>query len=100
MKITLKDPVSIGSDHTKGDGIINVSEFNMREKVVSGDLRGLKVSELADPPVEKALVLAGRLCGQLDLVMQKLSVRDTIEVVGAALGFFASGLTDGKTQSA
>ncbi len=91
MRIVLKKPVKLGEE------IAPVTELNMREEVVSGDLRGMKVSELADPPVEQALKLAGRLCGQTDLVMLKLSAVDTLEVVGAALGFFAGGLTDGKT---
>lgn len=90
MKIVLKDPVLLGEGEP-------IAELTMREKVVSGDLRGFKVSELGDPSVDVALKLAGRLCAQPDPVMARLSPRDTLEVIGAALGFFGSGLTDGKT---
>jgi hypothetical protein len=81
VKLTLKEPIEIGE---KG---APVTELVFRERIVSGDLRGIRLSELGDPPVEKLLTVAGRLAGQPDIVMSRLGLLDLDEVVDAVSGF-------------
>jgi hypothetical protein len=90
--IKLLEPVQVGTGEP-------VTELNMREKIVSGDLRGMKVSDLADMPIDQILKVAGRLCAQPDTVMQKLCIADTLAVVEQATLFFVSGLPAGPTPS-
>jgi hypothetical protein len=88
MKLTLKKPVSHGSE--------KVAELTFREEVVAGDLRGLKVSALADPSVDDLLKIAGRLCAQPDLVMNQLGPEDLGEVAAYVYSFFGSGQRTGS----
>lgn len=96
--ITLKKPIElIGKD--KGTQPLTVSELRMREEIVSGDLRGIKLRSLQDPTMDDLLKIGGRLCGQTDLVMGKLGLEDSGEVVNAVLDFLGAGQTTGTTES-
>lgn len=85
MKYVLKKPIQVG------EGPL-VTELNFREEVVSGDLRGIKFSDLQDPKPEDILKIAGRLCGQTDVTLSKMHFVDLMEVTPLVLGFFTSGL--------
>lgn len=90
MKYTLKRPIRLT------DASPEISELVFREEVVAGDLRGIRQSALAtDPLIDDVLKIAGRLCGQPDAVMNKLSVYDTGEVMALVHDFFKRGLETG-----
>lgn len=91
MKYALKKPISIGEGPT-------LTELVFREEVVSGDLRGIKLRSLEDPATEDMLKIAGRLCAQPDVVMNKLSMEDlggVLEVIG---GFLSGGRMTGTAS--
>jgi hypothetical protein len=83
----LRKPVAVGSE--------TVTELNFRTEVVSGDLRGLKVSALGDPLTDDILKIAGRLCGQPDTVMFRLWFPDQIKVTEMVSNFLSNGLETG-----
>lgn len=91
MKLVLKKPVSVGET--------TVAELSFREELVAGDLRGIKLSSLSDPASDDLLKIAGRLCGQTDAVMNKLSLADMSEVIGIIGGFLSGGLETGNKPS-
>ena len=91
MKLTLKKPIRLGESTPE------ITELTFREEVVAGDLRGIRQSALADPLTDDILKIAGRLCGQPDAVMNRLSLEDTGEVMAAVHGFFKSGQETGTT---
>lgn len=93
MKISLKRPITLV------EGGVTVTELVFREDVVSGDTRGLKVSDLADPKTEDILKIAGRLCGQPDVVMSHLGFLDQLEVTKLVMGFLTAGQATGPEQS-
>lgn len=102
MKITLKKPIVLTG---KGAGdqptTETITDLVFRDEVVSGDLRGIKASSLADPPVEDLLKIAGRLCGQPELVMNRLGMDDLGTVGLLVLDFLRAGETgaSGTTPS-
>lgn len=85
MKLALKKPIRLG------DTTPEVTELTFREEVVAGDLRGMRDSSLADPLVEDVLKIAGRLTGQPDAVMNRLSPEDFGGVRAIIHGFFKAG---------
>lgn len=85
MKYTLKAAISLG------EGLTCVTELGLREEVVAGDLRGIKAAALSDPSVDDILKLVGRLSGQPDAVVNKLSIPDLNELGGLVLGFLSRG---------
>lgn len=93
MKYVLKRPITVGE---KGQP---VTELVFREEVVAGDLRGLKVSGLQDPAVDDLLKIAGRLCGQPDIVMSRLAFVDLPHVVEIVGGFLQAGQQTGSEPS-
>lgn len=91
MKYTLKNPVKVGESQPP------VTELVFREEVVAGDLRGVKMSGLADPSVDDLLKIGGRLCAQPEAVMNRLSPEDFGEVAAIVNGFFRAGPETGST---
>jgi hypothetical protein len=83
MKLTLKTPVTVGSEM--------VTELTFRDSCVSGDLRGCSWTKISENDHDTLMKVAGRLCGQTDVVMAGLSIEDTCEVAKFVLGFFAKG---------
>ena len=67
--IKLKKPIKFSETQPE------ITELTFRE-MVAGDLRGLK----QDDPMGSMLILAGRLCGQVPVVMDKLSMGDLAQV--------------------
>lgn len=86
MKYTLKKPITVGE---KGQP---VTELVFREEVVAGDLRGIKISSMADLSADEACKIAGRLCGQPDVVMNRLGIDD----FGAVLRIIGPFLNPGQ----
>lgn len=89
MKIALQKPIAHGSE--------SISELNLREEIVAGDMRGIP---MRDPPHwDDLLKIAGRLAAQPDAIMAKLSFADMQEVVLRVAGFMAAGQETGPTPS-
>lgn len=80
MKLALKKPVQLGEG-------LPVSELILREEITAGDLRGIKLSSLADPQADDMLKIAARLSGQPDVVIGKLCLEDFGSVVEAIRSF-------------
>lgn len=76
-------------DKVKLDDGTELSELNVRETVVAGDLRGVHLSPA--PLVEEILTVAGRLCAQNTAVMNRLSGRDALRLCGEVSGFLDPG---------
>ena len=101
--IVLKKPIVLTG---KGEGdkatTETITELHFREDIVSGDLRGIKASSLADPPVEDLMKIAARLCGQPEIVTNRLGMHDTGEVGALVIGFLRAGENEasGTTPSA
>lgn len=85
MRYTLKKAIQVGETQPP------VTELVFREEVVAGDLRGIRMSGLADPSVDDLLKIGGRLCGQPEAVMNRLSPEDFGEVAAIVNGFFKAG---------
>lgn len=85
MKYVLKRPVKVGESSPE------VTELVFRDEVVAGDLRGIRMSGLVDPSVDDLLKIGGRLCGQPEAVMNRLSPEDFGEVAAIVNGFFKAG---------
>jgi hypothetical protein len=77
---------------TLTEGGPTITELSFRDEVVAGDLRGVKMSSLQDPPTEELLKIAGRLCAQPDVVMNRLSLADFVSVAEAVVDFLNRGL--------
>lgn len=91
MKHVLQKPVQVG----KEGGLI--TELVFREEPCAGDLRGIKLSSLGpDMLTDDLLKVAGRLCAQDSLVMDRLSIPDLNDVGTLVLGFLFPGP---KTQT-
>lgn len=93
MKLTLKKPVELGKEGQP------ITELIFREHLVSGDLRDIKASSLADPTIADILKIGGRLCAQPDAVMNRLGMADLAAVSEVVGGFLQSGLETGTEQS-
>lgn len=93
MKYTLKKPITVGE---KGQP---VTELVFREEVVAGDLRGIKLSSMADLTADEVCKIAGRLCGQPDVVMSRLGIDDFAEVVRIINPFLNPGQPTGSNPS-
>ncbi len=85
MIYRLQKPIRVGETQPP------VEELNFREEVVAGDLRGIKMTGLADPSVDDLLKIGGRLCAQPEAVMSRLSPEDFGEVAAIVNGFFKGG---------
>lgn len=91
MKYTLRKPIQVGEE---GEPITSLT---FRESVCAGDMRGLKFSALADMTTDDLMKIAGRLCAQDAVVMNKLSLPDMLEVATLVGNFMGSGLETGPT---
>lgn len=85
MKYELKKPIQVGE---KGEPI---TALVFREEMVAGDLRGIKMGSMGDLSSDDILKIAGRLCAQPDIVMNKLSIPDFAEVVKIVLPLLQGG---------
>lgn len=92
MKLVLKDEIPLGE-------LEPLRELNFRERIVAGDMRSIKVNSLSDPSLDDLLRIAGRLCGQPDAVLNKLSLADLAEVVALVGSFLSGGPKTGSTPS-
>lgn len=82
MKLALVKPVTFGSEV--------VSDLTFRDQIVSGDLRGgVSWTKIIDRDHDTIMRIAGRLCGQPDVVLNALGLRDTMEVTRIVLDFFS-----------
>lgn len=82
MKLTLSKPVTIGSEV--------VTDLTFRDHVVSGDLRGgVSWTKILERDHDTIMRIAGRLCGQPDVVLNALCLKDTAVIVEFVLDFFS-----------
>lgn len=91
--IVLKEPIRIS------ETLPEIRELCFREKIVAGDLRGIKMSSLQDPDMGDLLKIAGRLCGQSDMVMNRLELKDIPTVIGLVSDFLSDGQETGTEPS-
>ncbi len=88
VTLKLKKPIMVGEGEP-------ITELSFRDEVCAGDMRGLA---MRDPMHwDDILKIAGRLCGQTDVVMNKLSFADTAKVVEMTGNFMSAGLETGQT---
>lgn len=88
MKLVLKKPIQIGDD--------TVTELNFREEICSGDIRGVKLALMSDGDLSPLFTVAGRLCGQVDVVMNRLGGHDTQAIIGLLKPMLADFLGAGQ----
>lgn len=93
VTLKLKKPVALGE---KGEP---VTELHFRGEVVAGDFRGLKLVSLMDLSTDDMLTIAGRLSGQPDALLNKLSLVDFAEVVKVVLPLLGPGPETGSGPS-
>lgn len=93
MKYVLKKSIQVGE---MGPA---VTEFIVREAVVAGDLRGIRMKDLVDPTMDDVLKLIGRLSGQPDVVVNRLSLEDFDFLGAEVMGFFKRGPETGSNGS-
>lgn len=91
--IILKKPVRLGETTPE------IRELRFRDELVAGDLRGINLKGLEDFPATDILTIGGRLCGQPDAVMNRLSLADLGQVVEIVLGFLSDGQQTGTGTS-
>ncbi len=91
MKYKLKKPIKLGE---AGELI---SELVFREEMTAGDMRGIPVRDPMN--FEDVCKIAGRLTGQPDAVINRLSIADTGEVVRIVGGFLNAGQETGVEPS-
>lgn len=83
VKYVLKKPIVIGTS-------VPITELHFREDMCAGDVRDIDFDEIKK--IGTQLKIAGRLCGQTDLEMNALSLKDTVEVCKLVGGFLEAGL--------
>ncbi len=81
------------------EGSTAIEQLTFRDELVSGDLRGIKLSSLGDPTADEMLKIAGRLCAQPDAVMNRLSLADLGGVLELVAGFMSAGQQTGTKPS-
>lgn len=87
MNYILKKPIQLTSESPL------ITSLTFREEVVAGDMRGVP---MRDPMLfDDVLKIAGRLCGQPDAVLNKMSLVDLLEVAPLVAGFMGIGLETG-----
>jgi hypothetical protein len=91
MQIKLTEAVRVGSTE--------VAEITLRDRVVSGDLRGVSWRKLESLDHDAIMTIGGRLAGQPDVVMQGLVLTDALRVVEAVVALFGTGPLTGRTPS-
>jgi hypothetical protein len=91
VKYVLKRPIQLA----EGEPAITVLTF--REEVVAGDMRGIPVREPMH--FDDLFKLAGRLSGQPDAVINKMSFADMGEVISIVMGFTGAGQATGNGPS-
>lgn len=90
-KVILKKPIQFGQEGAP------ITELAFRDEIVAGDLRGIPMRE---PMLfDDILKMAGRLCGQPEAVMNRLSMADLQEVAALVGSFTESGPATGPTSS-
>lgn len=89
MKLVLKEPIVMGD--------MTITELNVRERVVAGDLRGIP---MRNPMLtDDLLKIAGRLCAQPDNVMNALGLEDFEQLAEVVMGFSNGGQRTPTTPS-
>ena len=90
MKYTLKVPIEFGENQT-------LTELNLREKVVTGDMRGLP---MRDPMHhDEVIKLIARLSAQPDPVIHRMAIADYMEVSAIVARFISPRRETGSELS-
>lgn len=69
----------------------DITVLTIREQTSAGDVRGIKLQDLGNPDASDMLKLIGRLSGQTENVMVKLSIPDLLALTAKVVGFFGFG---------
>lgn len=64
-----------------------LTSLTLRERVVAGDVRGIKLSQLEEVNADDYLRIIGRLSAQPDHVINRLSIQDVAGLVEVVVGF-------------
>lgn len=80
MQLKLKEPIQFGS--------ATLTELVFREKLVAGDLRGLRPGSMNDLTFDDFLKVASRMSGQPEAALYGLSLEDLTAVLGVVADFF------------
>ncbi len=88
MKYSLIKPIAFGDGPP-------VTELTFREEICAGDMRGIVMREAME--FGDMLKIAGRLCGQPDALMNKLSFADMLKVLEMVGLFMGAGPETGQT---
>lgn len=88
MKLVLKDPVQLGESL--------ISELTFREKIIGNDLKGIAIRE--NMLYDDLLKIGGRLAGQTEVVMGKMSFHDVVKVAEIVASFLSDGQGTGSKQ--
>lgn len=98
VKYTLKKPIRILKANAEGPELVDeITSLTIRDEVVTGDLRGIPMREPMH--FDDIAKLLGRLAGQPDNVINKLSLVDLLEVGPLVMGFTGLGPTTGNPPS-
>lgn len=94
MKYTLQKPIKIGDAEP-------IKELTLREDICAGDLRGIKLVQMAEMPTDDLLKIIGRISGRSQPELDKLSMADLGALGSLVLDFLGGGTTTaaGKTSS-
>lgn len=84
--VTLKHPIEFGGEH--------ISSLTFQRGRL-GFLKGVPID--TTPPLDKMLIVAGRLCGQLPAMLEMLHPDDSPVVLEITLDFWQRCLAVGST---
>jgi hypothetical protein len=87
VKYQLKEAIELS-------GATPITELNIRERLVAGDLRGIKIGKMASPlelQTEDLLKILGRLTGRTEPEMNALGIEDLTNLLGVLGGFLSFG---------
>lgn len=86
-------PVTLKLNHPVVFGSETIDTLTFRRGRL-GDLKGVSVAGI--PPTEQLIVVASRMCGQPQKVIESLDVDDVGPVLDVIVSFFARCLETGK----
>lgn len=90
MKYTLKVPIEFGENQT-------LTELTLREKIVTGDMRGLPMRHPFHH--DEIIKLIARLSAQPDPVIHRMAFADYLEVSAIVARFMNPGQETGSEPS-
>jgi hypothetical protein len=97
VKLVLKDPIELKDN--EGKTTETITELTFREKVVAGDMRGIKLATFIELEAGDVIKITSRLTGKVEAVIAKLSILDLYKCTEVLGGFFFGGSSDPASSS-